>query len=128
MTGARVAIRPETQRQKGGHGLDHISVVIGHGEPDGSPMADSRLQVFQQDVCTALQAACPDGGWLEQYRGTTVWEGQDEACTVIAVMGAADLASLPTLRAELSKLAALYGQSAISLRYGTAELITPDQS
>ena len=107
--------------------MDHVTVVVGRlvGD-DPMPLKDwIRLRAeVTKSLRKLAQASAPDGWWLEVSRGTTLWKGREEDCMMATLMNV-PLALVPAIKEALAPLPDRYGQEAIGVRYGTADLVTP---
>lgn len=83
---------------------------------------------FRYDVSRIMREVPAATGhkdaWLEISNGTTEWKGRSEPCAMFTLMNVPP-SLVEVVRANLAELPARYGQDAIGIRYGMAELITP---
>ena len=106
--------------------MEFIAVVIARLIGD-APMPGPQWINFRYDVVRIVRTVASvtgTGWWLEISDGTTEWQGRSEPSLTVTLMNApASLA--PVIKENLRDLPARYGQDAIGVRYGMADLVTP---
>lgn len=103
--------------------MEFISIVI--GQYRGTVLMSERdWQLFQMAATSVISSYIYDDRWLEYYHGKTYWAERMEPCLTLVGMGV-PVESVPAIKAALTKLATEFGQDSISLRYGSADLVTP---
>lgn len=107
--------------------MEFIMILIGRLVA-GEPMSAAQWIAFRYDVIKALRPVVrhwqTEGAWMEISSGTTEWRGRSEPCAMFTLMNV-PLSVVPLIKRNLAHLPARYGQDAIGVRYGTADLITP---
>lgn len=107
--------------------MEFITIVIARLIA-GQPMPGTQWITFRHDVARCLRELVAVTGtgkeWLEISSGATEWNGHSEPCATFTLMNAS-LALVPVIKENLKDLPARYGQDAIGVRYGTADLIQP---
>jgi hypothetical protein len=106
--------------------MEFITIVIARLVGD-APMPAAQWIRFRYDAVrimrTLAKATAAPGWWLEISDGTTVWDGREEAAVAVTLMDTSH-SLVPAIKEALAPLPARYGQDAIGVRYGRADLIT----
>lgn len=108
--------------------MEFITIVIARLIGDAPMVADDWIK-FRYDVVSAMRKLVKATGtgveWLEISSGTTVWQSREEDCVTVTLMNTSR-SLVPAIKEALAPLPARYGQDAIGVRYGVADLVTPD--
>lgn len=100
--------------------MEGITITIGRNVGD-EPMSADRWSEFTTSVRNALERHGAEVWTSAAYTGS--WEGASEDSHVF--LGGAEALDGHELRRELGALAGEYGQEAIGLNVGPAELVRP---
>lgn len=107
--------------------MEFITIIIARLIGD-EPMPTRDWIRFRYDVVRTLRELAKATGtgaeWLEVSTGTTVWQGRAEPCMTATLMNTSS-SLVPVIKDALRDFPARYGQDAIGVRYGAADLVTP---